>query len=94
MITVTERAKVALRDMLHENVDIPQACLRMKMNGKGGFGLGIDIELAGDKSLIFEGETILVVEEQLATKLKHVMLDLDESEEGAELVIIELAGAN
>lgn len=94
MITVTERAMVALQDLLHQKVNVPLACLRMTLNENGGLGLGIDVEVAGDQSVVFGGETILIINERLAAKLDNMVMDFEETEDGRELVLIESVAKN
>ena len=89
MITVTERAKVVLQDLLHQKINIPLACLRISPNEKGGYGLGVDVEVAGDQSVIFGGEKILIVDEQLAVKLDNMVMDFEETNHSHELVLME-----
>ena len=87
MIKVTERAKQELKRLLSQNVDWPQARLRLMDRGKGNIGLGIDIEEPGDRVVECEGERVLICERGLATRLRGVTLDVDDTPEGAELVI-------
>lgn len=89
MITVTERAKVVLQALLYQKVNIPLACLRISPNEKGGFGLGIDVEVAGDQPVTFGGETILIVDERLAAKLDNIVMDFEKTDDSHELVLIE-----
>lgn len=89
MITVTERAKVILQGLLHQKINVPLACLRITLNEKGGLGLGVDVEVAGDQGVIFEGETILIIGERLAEKLDQAIIDIEKTDDGYELVLIE-----
>ena len=52
-------------------------------------GLGIDIENPGDQIVEFEGSKVLMVEQQLATRLEGVTIDVEVTEEGAKLVLVE-----
>ncbi len=83
MINVTKSAKQALKRLLHAHIDVPQGRLRLMDRGQGKLGLGIDIEMPGDRLVKYEGTTVLVVESELAQNLKGVTLDA----EGAELII-------
>ena len=89
MITVTERAKKELREILHSKVDWPGACLRLMDRGQGKIGFGIDIEAPGDLVVEYDGSKLLVVAPELAPGLKGITLDVDEMPEGARLVISE-----
>ena len=87
MISVTERAKHELRKLLSENVDWPEARLRLMDRGEGVLGIGIDIEMPGDYIVECEDKRVLVVEPGLAANLNKITLDVDETLEGTELVI-------
>jgi Fe-S cluster assembly iron-binding protein IscA len=89
MIGVTERAKSELKAILDKNVDNPQACLRLRSNEEGHLGLGIDIEMPGDKTVEYQGSTLLVAEEKLASSLNNKAIDIEDTGEGSQLVIIE-----
>ena len=87
MVDVTERAKQELKRLLSEKVDMPQARLRVMDNGRGGLGLGIDVEVPGDRVVEYKGSNILVVESELAARLKGVTIDVDDTAGVAELVV-------
>jgi Fe-S cluster assembly iron-binding protein IscA len=91
MIAVTEQAKAELKKLLDSSVDWPGARLRLLDRGQGRLGLGIDIESEGDRIVEYEGVALLVVEEELASRLGRIMLDVDSTADGIELVICELA---
>jgi len=87
MINVTERAKQELKRLLNSSVDWPEACLRLTDRGQGKLGLGIDIEAPDDQVVEYKGTKLLIVEPRLATNLKQVTLDVNDTPEGTELVI-------
>ena len=87
MINITGRAKKALKKLLAANVDLPEGRLRLMDRGQGKLGLGVDIEMPGDELVKYDGATVLVVEQGLATNLKRVTLDVEDSVEGSKLVI-------
>ena len=87
MINITERAKQELRKLLSKKVDWPDARLRLMDRGQGKLGLGIDMEARGDRAIEYEGVKVLIVEPELASNLKEVTLDVDETPRGPELVI-------
>jgi len=61
---------------------------------QGGLGLGIDIEAPSDRLVEHDGATVLVVDDKLAMTLEGVTLDIDDTPEGAELVIHGVSGAH
>ncbi|MBI2329181.1 MAG: hypothetical protein HYU85_06060 [Chloroflexi bacterium] len=89
MIRVTERARQELKRILSEKVDWPEARLRLLDRGQGKLGLGVDIELPGDRAVKYKGTKVLIVEAGLASNLKGVTLDVDDTAEGIELVLSE-----
>jgi len=89
MIYVTERAKQELKKLLNASVDWPGARLRLMDRGQGRLGLGIDIETKDDHILEYNGIKLLIVEPELATNPKQITLDVDDTPDGAELVISE-----
>lgn len=87
MINITERAKQVLKKLLTVNIDLAEGRLRLMDRGQGKLGLGVDIEMPGDELVKYEGSTVLVVERGLATNLKGITLDVEDSVKGFELVI-------
>jgi Fe-S cluster assembly iron-binding protein IscA len=89
MVNITENARKELKKILLDNVDMPQARLRLVNREEGELGLGIDIEMPGDELVEYEGMPVLVVEKGLADNLNGVTIDVDNTPEGAELVIYQ-----
>jgi Fe-S cluster assembly iron-binding protein IscA len=89
MIVITERAKKELKKILTDNVDHPEARLRLRINDQGQLGLGIDIEMPDDKIIEYEGSKLLLVERELADSLEDIAIDVEDSDEGSQLVIID-----
>jgi len=89
MVKVTERAKQELKRILAQKVDWPYARLRLMDRGEGILGLGIDIEFPGDEIVEYQGVTVLNVEPELASSINGVTIDVDDTPNGAELVIDE-----
>ena len=87
MIDVTERAKDELKRLLTDNADNAQACLRLIDRGEGKLGLGVDIEMPGDYVVEHEGLKVLLVNEQLAESLSGITIDVEDTNEGTELVL-------
>jgi Fe-S cluster assembly iron-binding protein IscA len=92
MIGVTERAKRELKGILTNNVDHPFACLRLRLNDRGRLGLGIDVEMPDDKVIEYEGSKLLLVEQELASNLEDITIDVEDGDEGSQLVIIDKSG--
>ena len=89
MIYVTERAKQELKRLLVDHVDWPGARLRLMDRGNGRLGLGVDIEAPDDEIIEYEGTKLLLIDPGLATDLRDITLDVDDTPDGPELVISE-----
>jgi Fe-S cluster assembly iron-binding protein IscA len=87
MIGATERAKQELKRILNANTDKPEACLRLTANDQGQLGLAIDKERQGDQAIEHEDSKVLLVEENLADTLQGTTIDVEDTSEGAKLVI-------
>ena len=90
MIKITDRAKQELKRLYDANVDWSGAFLRLMDRGQGKLGLGIDLEAKGDQSVEYDGKKVLIIDSGLATKVKKITLDVNDTLDGAELVISEL----
>jgi len=86
VIIVTEQAKIELKKLLDTKVDWPGARLRLLERSHGNLGLGIDIESGHDEVVEYEGMCLLIVEPELAARV-NVVLDVDKTTDGYELVI-------
>jgi len=87
MVNVTKRARRELKRILTVAVDMPQARLRLIDRGQGKLGLGIDVEMPGDKLVEYDGSTVLVIEPEVASSLAGVTIDVDSTSDGIELVV-------
>ncbi len=91
MIDVTEQARQELKRILSTKTDMPQARLRLIDRGEEELGLGIDIEMPGDELVVHDGSIVLVVEHELAERLKGITIDVDNTPEGSQLVLCHQA---
>ena len=90
MIGMTERAKQELKVILsNENVNYPGSYVRLRANQEGKLGLGLDTEKPDDKVITYEGMKLLIVEQQLADRLENLAIDVVDSEEGKQFVIVK-----
>ncbi len=87
MVNFTDSARKELQRMLFAKVDMPQARLRLLRREHGELGLGIDIEMPGDELVKHDNSTVLVVEHALSVSLEGVTIDVDNTPQGAELVM-------
>lgn len=89
MIGVTDRAKKELKKILTDKADNPQAVLRLIAREQGELGLGIDIQTPEDQVMEHEGSKVLVVADNLAKSLKGVTIDVEDTPQGRQLVIVK-----
>ena len=89
MINITEPAKQELKRQLSQNVDLSQANLWIMDRGQGIIGLGVCVEAPVDRVVEYDGKKVLVVEPKLANDLQGVTIDVFETPEGSELVILD-----
>ena len=89
MVSVTERARGELKTILLDNVDNPEAGLRLSAGESDQLRLGIDVEMPGDQVVEHEGSKVLLVEQELAGNLEGLTIDVDDSSEGLKLVIVK-----
>ncbi len=88
MVAVTERARQELKRLLKANTDKPEACLRLKTNDEGQLRLAIDVEKHGDQVVEHEDSKVLLVEKELADTLEGITIDVEDTPQGAKLVIL------
>ena len=87
MIGVTERARQELKRILTANTDKSEACLRLTADDQGQLGLAIDVERDGDQAVEHEDSKVLLVEKNLADTLQGITIDVEDTPEGAKLVV-------
>ena len=87
MIGATDRAKQELKRILDANTDKPEACLRLTADDQGQLGLAIDVERQGDQVIEHADSKVLLVEKDLADTLEGITIDVEDTPEGAKLVI-------
>ena len=89
MLKVTQRAKEELKRILSTKLDNPQAGVRLSASGPDKFGLGIDVEKPGDQVVKHKSSKVLLVENELATKLEGQTLDFTGTAEGTKFVFLK-----
>jgi Fe-S cluster assembly iron-binding protein IscA len=88
MLTVTDGARKQLKEILSGKVDNPLAGLRLTHSSPGEFALNVDIELPCDQVVEHEGSKVLLVEQALADSLDGVTLDVQDTADGPELIVL------
>lgn len=86
MLTVTDDARVFLKDMIDQN-DIPEdATIRLVANAEG-LGLAPDTPNEEDTTFEHDGRVVLAVATPIATQLADKSLTIDQTEKGPALAI-------
>ena len=84
MLNVTSAARAYLNDLL-EQADAPPECAVRLVVESGKLSAAIDRERDGDAAFAHEGNTVLVLDEAVATVLVDRTLDLNAN--GSNLVV-------
>ena len=87
MLTVTESAKAELKRVSSQDLDQPEAVLRLVTDEMGQLSLVADVEKESDQVIKHEETTLLVVDEQLSTALEGVGIDCQDTDAGPRLVL-------
>jgi Fe-S cluster assembly iron-binding protein IscA len=87
MITVTDKARETLKELLLSNSDDPGMSLRLVANPPGQFGLALDREAEGDQVVKQEGTKVLLIGHELANIADGTTLDVQYTPDGPKLSI-------
>lgn len=87
MITVTDKARETLKELLLSNGDDPEISLRLVAKPPGQFGLALDREAEGDQVVEQEGTKVLLVGHELANIADGTTLDMQDTPDGPKLSI-------
>lgn len=84
MVTVTEEAKAHLATILDEN-NIPEEQAVRLLVGPNGLGLAPDTPKDEDTAFDHNGRTVLLMEQNIAEQLDGRTMDVEETEQGAQI---------
>jgi Fe-S cluster assembly iron-binding protein IscA len=87
MVTLTDRAKVALKSALSDSIDEAGIGLRLDVADEGGFALYPDTPRMGDEVVEHEGNVLLLIGDDVSQPLAGATIDLAETPEGERLVV-------
>ncbi len=86
MLAVTDAAKRQLHDIVSARGLSPMQCLRLTIppqwTGEGEFGIVIDEPAPDDMVVAHAGAPVLRIEQHVASRLNHSMLDFKETPAG------------
>jgi Fe-S cluster assembly iron-binding protein IscA len=80
MFQVTERAAIALQEVLAINNAPPKRGVRLVPTDEGRLGMTIDRPREGDRVVQRDDTPVLIVDRQMAAALTGVVLDLQPAE--------------
>lgn len=87
MISVTERAKQALKSILMDmEADLDKG-LRLLPSPKGEFVLALDVPMSGDQVVEHEGLKVLLIGVEYYKFLNGKTVDCEEKEDGEVLLV-------
>jgi Fe-S cluster assembly iron-binding protein IscA len=86
MLTVTDAAGAHLVDLLGEAEAPEDVAIRFVVESEE-LTLRLDKEKPGDESLIHEGKTVLLLDEEMSPMLSGKTLDIEDSDEGPKLTL-------
>jgi len=87
MVTVTERAKEKLKEMLESETDDPSIGLRLATASSGQFGIFPDRGRDDDQIVEHEGSAVLLVGQEMAQAIGDATIDYDERQPDPQLVM-------
>jgi Fe-S cluster assembly iron-binding protein IscA len=87
MVTVTERAKEKLKELLQGETDDPSLGLRLVTTPSGEIGMFADRERDDDQIVEYQGSAVLLVNEGVASTIGDATIDYDDSDPGPRLVM-------
>jgi len=87
MLTVTDRAKELLKDILAPHRDDPDFGVRLIVKPHRQLGLVTSRKSPGDYVVEHEGLAVLLVEQELSGEVDGLTLDTKQTADGARLVI-------
>lgn len=92
MLTVTEKARLLLKEKLLEQTDDPEVCLRLSPATSRHMGLVLSTEKPGDQVVMYEGAKVLLLAPEVRLLLGNVTMDVEDSPNGSMLAVSLFAG--
>lgn len=89
MLEVTEKAKEKLKGILIEqNVQDPQAAMRVVIEPSGELRFCIDIEFSEDQVIKYKDAPVLRLAPQVAKRLEGKVLDVKDFPDGPDFALV------
>ena len=86
-LTVTDRARETLKQVLEVNREQPEQVLRLLPNQEGAYQFALDTTRDGDQVVEHDGSTIMVVADEVSSTLSGATLDVRDTEQGPALTL-------
>lgn len=87
MVTVTERAKERLKELLETRTEDTSVGLRLEVTPSGEFAVFPDQEWADDQVVEHQGAAVLLVGQEIAQKVERTTIDCDDAGPRPRLLI-------
>jgi Fe-S cluster assembly iron-binding protein IscA len=81
MVRVTERATIALQELLTDNAAPPDTGVRLTPDGSGHLGMLLDTPHPGDQVIQREETPVLIVDGAIAPRLSQMEVDYRSTED-------------
>ena len=89
MLTVTESAKQFLKETLAAHSDDLEKCQRLVLEPSGQLGLVLGIEGKDDQVVEHEGAKVLLISPEVAPAVEQLTLDVKDTADGPQLVVLK-----
>jgi Fe-S cluster assembly iron-binding protein IscA len=78
MVTVTERARERLKELLEARTEDTSVGLRLELTPSGEFGVFPDQERVDDQVIEHQGAAVLLVGQEIAQRVEDTTIDCDD----------------
>jgi len=80
MVQVTDRAVIALQNMLTDTDAPPEAGIRLTPNDSGGVGMTVDAPVPGDEVIERDESCVLIVDGAIRERMTEMVVDYQSSD--------------
>lgn len=87
MVTVTERARERLKELLEARTEDTSVGLRLELTPSGEFAVFPDQERVDDQVVEHQGAAVLLVGQEIAQKVEDTTIDCDDAGASPRLLI-------
>jgi Fe-S cluster assembly iron-binding protein IscA len=87
MLTVTQKAKELLKQILDDTKQKPDVSLRINHDPEKGFQLSYDKVREGDQAFQHDEKNVLLVDKSTCERVKDIVMDVKDTPEGTQFVL-------